>query len=509
MPQQVAVIAVLRHWWDPSWHVPRDYELALGDSQYILYHAVGAALSLVVGSAERANLVLLTLVGIAFPYALRSLLRALQRDERLAIFGAFLFWSAPLMMGFVPYVASVPVVVWGLALVVRQAGTPSRARSYGLTLLALALFYLHVSGYLLFVLTAPALTITVLAGDRPTRQAWCRAARQTTRRMLWIVPSGLMAVVWGMQGSLARSTASHAAPGIRYIPASAVIQQLPVWAHDLWGSHVDEMCAVAYWGAYLAIAVTGIRAPDRSALGRASWLPPACAALTYAALPYNVGLGTMLNTRVALFVVLFMPLLLRPSGHRVTRFALGVVAATTVAGAVNSVYEIARINREELGDVDRLIDRIPAGARVLTLSFRLASPRTHWPPWTFLGSYHVAREGGVAGLSFAELRHWPLHHPASAAPPQKSDPFWTLRPCSFRNSIDGAYFDYVLERGMDDPFAGAPGPSWRKIDEERDWILFEKVPGAVVTTEGPDRGPCWRGPDVDRASPVTTAGRTR
>jgi hypothetical protein len=471
MPEQVAVIALLRHFFDPAWHVQEHYALALGDSQYILYHVVGALLSIVTGSAEEANRLLLAAVGFSFPFALRALLSALGRDARLAFFGAPLFWSAPLIMGFLPYVASVPVVTWGLAIAVRHARAPSRRRWAGLAVIAFLLFYLHVSGFLLFALAASAMTL-VLA---PLKRA--------PRLVSWLAPSAIAFVGWSLRGSVG---GGH---GPEYVPVTALASELPVWAHDVWRSHVDEVCAVFFWAAFAVLAALRDPRPDEDRrLARAAWVPVLCAALAYFALPYHFGMATMLNTRVATFVVLFMPLVLRPRDGRLTRAALGVLAASAIATSVDAAVEIRGAEREELGDVDRLIDRVPPGARLLTLTFHAASSHTHWPPWNFLGSYHVARVGGVASMSFTDLRHWPIHHRAEDAPPPKPRPFWTLTPCLFRNTVDGEYFEYALVRGSVDPFAGPYGPRWQRLDQEREWTLYARVGPAEA--EGPDPGPC-------------------
>ena len=98
-PEHVAVIATLRHWFDPAWHVSDTYVFDPIRSQYWLYHAVGALFALVLPDAEVANRWLLAASGIALPYALRELLRALRRDERLAVFAGPLFWNRALGLG--------------------------------------------------------------------------------------------------------------------------------------------------------------------------------------------------------------------------------------------------------------------------------------------------------------------------------------------------------------------------------------------------------------------------
>src|SRR5262245_35261350 len=93
LPEHVAAIAAVRHYFDDEWRIRETFSIDLGHTSYSLYYVAGALISLLTGSAERANLVLLSVIAVAFPYALRSLLRALGRDERLALFACPLFWN--------------------------------------------------------------------------------------------------------------------------------------------------------------------------------------------------------------------------------------------------------------------------------------------------------------------------------------------------------------------------------------------------------------------------------
>src|SRR5919205_2431178 len=56
LPQHVSAIATLRHWWDPAWKSQQYFTVELGQTQYLLYYLIGAALAFVFGTAERANL---------------------------------------------------------------------------------------------------------------------------------------------------------------------------------------------------------------------------------------------------------------------------------------------------------------------------------------------------------------------------------------------------------------------------------------------------------------------
>src|SRR2546430_6394784 len=164
LPQHAAAIATLRHFDDPAWKSREYFTLALGRSQYLLYYLAGALLAFPFRTAERANLVLLSISALAFPYALRSLLRAMGAAQRLALFAVPLFWSQSLLIGFFNYVAALPLLLWALAVSVREAEAPRPARTVLLAALSVALFYLHLSAFLLF---APAAALAqVILGPR-------------------------------------------------------------------------------------------------------------------------------------------------------------------------------------------------------------------------------------------------------------------------------------------------------------------------------------------------------
>lgn len=491
MPEQIAVIATLRHWNDAAWS--GSYVLDVGKSQYVLYHLVGALLAVPLGSAELANLVLLSAVGVGTPYAFRSLLRALGRDERLALFAVPVFWSRPLVMGFLPYVASMPVVAYGLALAVRQGEAPSRKRAAGLAVLAIALFFLHVDPFLLFVLAAGLMRVVVgvrdiAQSDGRRGAAIVRSLVLTARSLAWLLPSLVVAATWAVLGSLRGSVDQH---HVSFMGLSQLVREFPAWSHDVWRSHVDEACSIVVWTAFAVLVVQrGIGGQDRWRAAVAG-APFVAAILTYFALPYSVGAASMLNVRIAVFVALFAPLLVERIDGLRGAVPLGAVAVASLVLSGDALHEVRRIESEEVGRMSSVLDRIPAGSKVLTLPFHVTSPRTHWAPWTFIGAYARSRRGGVSSFSFTELPHWPIHYRASAEPPSKPI-FWTFNACGYRNDVDGNYYDFVVVRGNVDPFRDAPpGPVFRRLDADREFVLYERVPGATNPAWSvPDRGPC-------------------
>jgi hypothetical protein len=496
-PEHVAAIATLAHWFDPAWRFQEHYTLALGTSQYLLYHLVGALLALVTGSAESGNLVLLTLVGLAFPYATRSLLVALGKDPRVALLACPAFYSRPLVVGFLPYVAAAPFVLFALSIVVKQATSPTRWRAVGLACLAFALFYLHVNAFVLFVLIAACFTWildprTPPAGGTRATRAFARLARLALQ-MAWLVPAAIAAANWALHGELAtgKSASLRDQGQVIYRPGAEIVHEFPMWAHDIWRSHTDEWTACAFWALVLWLAFQrGRRERSRDAL--IAWTPFACTAVFYLALPFQVGAGAMLNVRLALFLTLFVLLVARPQPGRASDLAFGAAVVLGLVVAANAAWQMRQAEREELGNFDAILAQTKPGTRLISLVFQPTSARTQVASWVHMGSYHRARKGGVASFSFSELRHWPIRYRAGAAPPDKPETFWEFNPCVFRNAADGPYYDYVLTRGNIDPFRDAPpGPRWRVATRERDWTLYEKLPGEPNPAwTVADTGPC-------------------
>jgi hypothetical protein len=494
LPEHIAAIATLRHWFDPAWNVEGTYALSLGKTEYLFYHAVGALLAVPLGDAENASRVLLALVAIAFPYSARALLRARGGDERLSILACTAFWSRPLRIGFVPYVASVPCVLFLLALLSRQLVAPTRKRMIMLVLGSMALFYVHVSGFVLFASISVALV--ALDGDAPfsTRRSFVEIPKQ----LLWLAPASLIAIAWMVHGD---GPISNGTPNIWYMPERDRLYDFPLWAHDIWTSHLDDLCGILTWAAiaFIALASRAVHETRRQRL--AAWAPFLVTSVLYAALPTQVGAAASVNERLALFFPLFLLLVLRPRFDALGKFPIAVAAFSVFATAGIAAREVHAASHDELGNFDPLLAHIRPNAKLVSLIFHPKSAHVAFGPWYQMGSYHRAESGGVASFSFSEIAHWPIHYLPEAAPPPHHA-FWEFDPCVYRNAVDGSYYDYVLTRGAVDPFRDdPPGPKWKKIATEKDWTLFEKISNETNSEWiVEDRGPCESRWSLERAT---------
>ncbi len=442
----------------------------------------GALLSVVTGSAERANLFLLAAVGLAYPYALRSLLGALGRDTRLAIFGCALFWSQNLTVGLLNFVASVPLVLFGLAEVVRQASKPTWRRGVGLAALTVAILYLHLSAFALFVAQGVVLMwLLPTPHDAATvRVELVERMRSLPRRVAWLTPAiACLGVILTAGRAGAAATADD---GIEYAPRLELVRQLPIWLFDCFRSRVDDIL-----GGSLLVVLVALLVAAQPLVSFAEKWQRLCvralfviATLAYFAMPSRVGAyALLLDVRMTTFVAFSAILLPRPRGDFRGSVPLALAGALSLAMAANVAHEVRAFERDEVGNFDDLLRAMPRGKRLLSLNFEPRSMHVNVNPFGYFGSYYRARYGGVASFSFNEIPHWPVQYRRDARPPGQPESGVTWgNPCMFRNSRDGAYFDYLLVHAARNPMDDAPpGPTWERIGSSRAFHLYRRTDG--------------------------------
>jgi hypothetical protein len=508
-PEHVMAMSVLRGLLLQTPDATTYFEANLATSPYLAYHLTGALISVVTG-AEWANRLLLLGVAIAFPLSLRRVLAEYGSDTRLAWFGVLPFFSRALSIGFLPYLASVPLGLWLAALVLHYARRDRKGavtlrrtllRNAGLALLGTALFYSHISSFSIFAPTACLSAVAVQwAGKRTLQERALGILRSTA----WALFPLLAAVRFFLVGRLSATPGT----GLDDAPSTAMslersLLALPLWIFDNYRHGYDDGVAACYWVAFLACAIyTGAQSwRGRGRLSLLRSIPMVVAMVVYLATPFRVGAAAFLNVRLAPIVLL---LTLVPLRSIPKRWFTRAVAAIGVAGGLVFGISAQDCARREGAGLETILRAVSASARVVSLNFDRAAPScTYVRPYLYPGSYSVAKSGGTAGFSFATLPHWSVHHRAQAAPP-KHAPFWVFAPCTFRNSRDGEFYDHVIVRGGLDPFVQRPrGPVFDEVAREGSYVLFRKVPGASWT--GPDASPCAR---LRPAAPPSESGST-
>ncbi len=179
LPFHLATIRIIHSLHDPAFGLDSHFVLTLGRTQYVLYYLLGSLLAYPL-DVVKANVLLMSGYLGGTLLALRELLSALGRDERLSLFSVPLLVNAMFMFGLFPFLVGIPLMFLALAASVRYFEAPTRGRGILLCLLALALFYSHIFPFALFGLGFAAAVQGSGGGQRaPELADWKRAAGQS------------------------------------------------------------------------------------------------------------------------------------------------------------------------------------------------------------------------------------------------------------------------------------------------------------------------------------------
>ncbi len=181
LPFHVATLRVVHSYGDPAYGFSRDFFLNLGGTQYALYYVVGSFLAYFLGVTYAAVAMSCLYLG-GTVLALRALLGALGKDERLCLFVVPLLVNVIFLYGLLPFMSGVPLMFLALAVAVPYVDRPTAGRGVALAILAVTVFYMHVVPYALFGIGFAA----IFPWTSPRK--WLPVAAA-------VVPS-LLAVVW-------------------------------------------------------------------------------------------------------------------------------------------------------------------------------------------------------------------------------------------------------------------------------------------------------------------------
>ncbi len=460
LPLHLATIRIIRSIHDPAYGMDNDLVLELGRTQYVIYYVVGAAIALVTGVVG-ANVVLLSVYLGGTVLALRSLLVALGRDERLCLLVLPLLVNELFLYGLFPFLLGIPLMLWALATAVDHFERPTLRSGVLLSVLAVALFYSHVFPFGIFCIGFAAMFPWTRV------RAWIPSAAPA-------VPAVLILAWWAFFTAAGKlvSGATNGFDSRRGMEAA--ISDIPNWFINVLRDGSDELVVVAL--AFVVVASLGFSLgdPDRSKpIARAYALLPLACIVLYFHLPEAHGYIWLIAQRFPiLFAITAIPLVRMPKGARGVLVAAAALAVG-VGATVNTCRHFIRFEREEVGDIDEAIDEMDPGRRVCALIYDKGSAIVNNMPFLHFGSYYQTRKGGVVMFTFAGYAHWPVafkpgRYPPPGAPARER---WEWTPEQVPMSEIYPYYDYVLTRGMGfRPAAGTYHVKWRG---ER-WTVWAK-----------------------------------
>jgi hypothetical protein len=397
------------------------------------------------------------------PLAMRELLRALGRDERLSLFAVPLAYNVMFCFGLLPFVFGFPLMLLSLAVAARHFEHPTRRSGIALGLLAIATFFAHVLPFALFGIGC----IGLFPWTRPNK--WVPAAAP--------LAAGLALVAWWVLGSKAGGGALEALKTQRpFATYAGAMSQLPRWTTDVFADQSDELWIIALGVVALASLSLSFGDADRGSPSARLWflLPVACA-VSYLTFGDMLGDVWMFGERFAVPALFTcVPLLRMPRGARgalVTALALGVAAGSTL----NVCEHFITFERAEVGDLDQAIAAMEPRKRVAGLIYdkRSAVMSDLYAPFLHFVSYYQVEKGGVVQFAYTGFPHWPVQYRPGMYPPPGTMPRlrWEWTPESVPITELYPYYDYVLVRG--DGFRAPPG-TFHASYRGRHWTVWTR-----------------------------------
>lgn len=450
LPFHMATLRVIHSYGDPSFGFTKDFFLNLFHTQYALYYVVGSAVAYLVGVPGATVAMMCAYLG-GTVLALRALLRAVGKDERLCLFVLPLLVNVMFVIGLLPFMCGIPLMLVALAVSVTQAEKPTRGRGTLLAVLAVALFYAHVVPYALFGIGYAAL----FPWTRPHR--WLSSA-------LPVVPSLLAVAGWVALSPQGKESAGALDAALSHAPLVESMSRVASWSIDVFRDGSDELHAIALVVvALLAIGLSQGDADRSKPAARALVVIPIACGLLYFTTGDSLGDVWLFCQRfVSPGMIALVPLLRMPRGARgVIVSALALAVGTS--SVVNTCKHFIRFEREEVGDIDDAIDVMAPRSRVAALVFDKSSTIVNDVPFLHFGSYYQVKKGGLVQFSNSGALYWPVRFRDGHYPPPGKRPRlrWEWMPEQVSIQELFPYYDYVLVRGRGfSPPAGTFHLAW-------------------------------------------------
>ncbi len=459
LPTHLAVLRVIHSYGDPSFGFERDFALNLIHTNYLLYYLIGSMLAYVVGiTAANGALICAYLGGTIL--GLRELLKALGKDDRLAILAMPLLVNVMFLMGFLPFLLGIPLCMFALVAAIRHFEGPTRNTALVLAALSLLLFFMHLFPFAIFGIGFAALF------------PWARP-REWLRAGLPVVPSLALVATWVVSADTARKsvdTFKTDAPK----PYDVALREIGRWTCDVFTDTSDEFFFIALaFVALLAVALAqGDRDTSKKISRRYAAVPIACA-LLYFTTSENLGDVWLFAQRFpTLGLFMGIPLLRMPTGLR-GAVATGLALVVGTGAIANVCTHYVEFEQKEVGEIDDAIDQIPRAMKVAGLIYDKGSRVVNFAPFLHFVSYYQAAKGGIVQFSNANISYSPYHFRADRLPPQGQPARlrWEWTPELVRIDELYPYYDYVLTRGPG--FSPPPGTYHVKWRGGR-WTVWEK-----------------------------------
>jgi hypothetical protein len=448
-PEHLAIASILRHYGDPAWHFQETFEIDPRPLPYGLFHALTALCGLVLPIALAGRLVLLLYV-VGTPLALREVLRAFGRDERLAWFAVPLVYNRLFFMGFVPFLLG--VTFWLLTVAATERAFTGRAGAWRPGCFSVLGYFAH--GYAALAILG-SVAVLVLAHRPPVRKLLAFAP--FTALFAWWVGT----IVIHSDANLAQDVeVPWQSEEIHWLWPSEALARVPDHLFEVHAGAFDDTVAVLLIG---LVALLGVL--RRGPLDRFDLLA-SLLGLSYFVAPYGYGVNLYMSPRnlllFAFVAVAFAGAAPFEGARRWLLVPIGVLSALLPLWHVTTFREFER----DAGDMRALAQRAGPGH-----TLGLVYENGQGEPWDEGVYHHFAcwfqvYVGGDVSPSFVGFPNVPVRYRPGRRPPQPIE--W--RPETFRPEVHAPFYDHLLVRG-EVPYDVGPvvltDGEWSLVETER------------------------------------------
>jgi hypothetical protein len=463
LPFHIATIRVIHDFGDPNLHFRDFYDLNIFHTAYVGYYLVASLFAYLLG-AYKANILMMCLYLGGTPLALRELLKALKKDERLCLFSIPLGVNVMFTYGLLPFVIGLPVMFLAMAYAARDIEKPTRDTGILVGVLGVACFFAHVLPFFLFGVVY-ALFFPWLAPRK-----WLRAA-------IPAIPSVILAVWWFMGSAAGKAAESGPNSGGLFSspPLDQTFAQILQWSTNVFTDQSDEKwLLVLVIAAIVSLGLSQGERDDSSPLARRYFIVVLVCIGGFVSLADHLGDVWLLAQRFPIPGLLCaIPLLRIPRSKTRGTLAMAGVLVACYGSVINTCKHFIKFELEEVGDFDGAIEAIPPGKKVCGLIYDKGSAIVPNAVFLHFVSYYQAEKGGLVMFSYAGFPHWPFtYKPGKYPPPGKPARLrweWTPEQTPFNEIYP--YYDYVLVRGGG--FRPPPGSYHRTFSQDR-WQVWAR-----------------------------------
>lgn len=460
-PQHVAAVRVIHDLDTPGFAFSNFFEVDWSRTQYLSVYLCAHLLAYAFGVILACKLLLAAIL-VALPYSLRSVLKAHGHPECYALLCLPLSYNVHFVLGFLNFLAAIPLFFWGVSAAVRYRTKPNVFGALLLGVLALLLFYTHVIPFVMLLGAVFGLALQ-------------RDVRRLAAALLPVVPALVALAFWMFRSPAGRivmgaSTAEAPRPA-EYATVTQNLRDLSRWLLDVVPGSSDETVLLIWVALFFTAVLLGNSihgARSAPLLGRWIWLLPATA-LGYFFAPVAYDWIWPINGRFPILMLL-LGIVLMPRLSLWPKRVLSLGALGLEAVSVVTVSRAFAESESESRGLHSMIAQTPKGERVAGLIFKSTSRALNFNVFLHSVAWYQAERGGAVMFSFVDFPQSPVRFLAASRPP-KVFPRWEYRPDLVHPRTELGWYSYVISRE-------GPGelPGLTLVAQDGPWRLWQTAP---------------------------------